>query len=83
NDVIITGVFSYTLDFCNQVSLTNNRGLSHPYRRAFDAKFDTNGNFYNAIQLGQGTELFKDSEMDNAGNIYISKIDANYTHSKI
>lgn len=83
NDVIITGVFSYTLDFFNQVSLTNNSGLTQPYRRAFLAKFDTNGNFYNAIQLGQGTELFKDSEMDNAGNIYISKIDANYTHSKI
>lgn len=83
NDVIVTGVFSYTLDFFNQVSLTNNSGLTQPYRRGFLAKFDTNGNFYNAIQLGQDMEFFKDSEMDNAGNIYISKVHANFAYSKI
>lgn len=83
NDVIVTGVFTYTLDFFNQVSLTNNSGLTQPYPRAFLAKFDTNGNFYNAIQLGQDMEFFKDSEMDNAGNIYISKAHANFVYSKI
>jgi gliding motility-associated-like protein len=83
NDVIVTGVFSYTLDFFNQVSLTNNSGLTQPYPRGFLAKFDTNGNFYNAIQLGQNMEFFKDSEMDNAGNIYISKVHANFEYSKI
>jgi len=83
NDVIVTGVFSYTLDFFNQVSLTNNSGLTQPYPRGFLAKFDTNGNFYNAIQLGQNMEFFKDSEMDNDGNIYISKVHANFEYSKI
>ncbi|MBT2619164.1 T9SS type B sorting domain-containing protein [Chryseobacterium sp. ISL-6] len=83
NTVIVTGVFSYTLNFSNQVQLINNSGNTQPYPRAFIAKFDTNGNFYNAIQLGQNMEFFKDSEMDNDGNIYISKSHANFEYSKI
>lgn len=71
NNVIVTGVYTYDLNFFGTVILTNNSGLTQPYPRGFLAKFDTNGNFYNAIQLGQNMEFFKDSAMDNDGNIYI------------
>lgn len=83
NSVIVTGVYNYNLNFFGLINLTNNSGNTSPYARAFLAKFDTDGNFYNAIQLGQNIENFKDSAMDNDGYIYISKVDANFQYSKI
>lgn len=83
NTVIVTGVYNYNLNFFGTINFVNNSGNTSPYPRAFLAKFDTNGNFYNAIQLGQNIENFKDSAMDNDGNIYISKVDANFQYSKI
>ncbi len=83
NTVIVTGVYNYNLNFFGLINFTNNSGNTSPYARAFLAKFDTDGNFYNAIQLGQNIENFKDSAMDNDGNIYISKVDANFQYSKI
>jgi gliding motility-associated-like protein len=83
NTVIITGVYNYNLNFFGVINFTNNSGITSPYARGFLAKFDTDGNFYNAIQLGQNIETFKDSAMDNDGNIYISKVDANFQYSKI
>lgn len=83
NTVIVSGVYNYNLNFFGLINFTNNSGNTSPYARAFLAKFDTDGNFYNAIQLGQNIENFKDSAMDNDGNIYISKVDANFQYSKI
>lgn len=82
NTLIVTGVYRYNLSFGN-INFINNSGLTSPYARGFLAKYDTDGNFYNAIQLGQNIELFKDTAIDNDGNIYVSKVDANFTFSKI
>lgn len=83
NTVILTGVYNYNLNFFGLINFNNNSGNTSPYARGFIAKFDTDGNFYNAIQLGQNIENFKDSAMDNDGYIYISKVDANFQYSKI
>lgn len=82
NTLIVTGVYRYNLSF-GTINFINNSGLTSPYARGFLAKYDTDGNFFNAIQLGQNIELFKDTAIDNNGNIYVSKVDANFTFSKI
>ncbi len=43
------------------------------YPKAFIAKYDLNGTFLNANFYGDGLISFYDSEIDNLGNIYLSK----------
>lgn len=79
-ELFVTGTFYQNLTFENGVS------FSFPYTdnpRAFIAKYDTNGSFLNAINYGNASNLFRYSEIDNQGNIYLTDSHSNGSFSKI
>ncbi|RRJ89221.1 hypothetical protein EG240_12370 [Paenimyroides tangerinum] len=76
NHLYVTGTFYDTLTFSNGLS------FNFPYTdnpRAFIAKYDTDGNFINAINFGDGEDKFKYSEFDNQGNIYLTRYKDSYS----
>lgn len=80
NQLLITGTFYDNLTFINGLSF-NFPYTDHP--RAFIAKYDTDGNFIDAINYGNGVEDFKCSEFDNQGNIYLTSSHYNSQYSNI
>lgn len=80
NQLFITGTFYDNLTFSN--GLTFNFPYSD-YPRAFIAKYDTNGNFIDAVNQGTGNDIFKYSEIDNQGNIYLTRSHYNRLNSII
>lgn len=80
NQLYVTGTFNENLNF------NNNLTFSLPftnYSRAFIAKYDTDGNLINAINYGNGDDIFKYSEIDNQGNIYLTRSHYNAHNSNI
>jgi gliding motility-associated-like protein len=80
NELYVTGTFHEKLTFNNNVN------FSFPftnYTRAFVAKYNTNGDFINAISHGDGNDIFKCSEIDNQGNIYLTRSHYNGYYSNI
>jgi gliding motility-associated-like protein len=80
NQLFVSGTFYSNLAFSNGLS------FNFPYTnnpRAFIAKYDTNGNFINAINYGNGNDIFKYSEIDNQGNIYLTRSHYNGLNSNI
>ena len=79
NQIFVTGNYFGNLNFNNGVIFNNPINQI----RAFLAKYDTNGNFINAVNHGNGSEIFKYSEIDNQGNIYLTRSNPNATYSSI
>lgn len=80
NQLFVTGTFYDNLTFINGLT------FSFPYTdhpRAFIAKYDTDGNFINAVNQGSGIDDFKYSEIDNQGNIYLTRSHYNGYQSNI
>ena len=80
NQLFVTGTFYDNLTFSNGLT------FSFPYTdhpRAFIAKYDTNGNFINAVCQGNGNDDFKYSEIDNQGSIYLTHSHYNGLNSNI
>src|SRR6218665_462957 len=69
NQLYVTGTFYDNLSFVNGPAF-NFPYTDSPY--AFIAKYDINGNLINAVSHGTGTEMFKFSEIDNLGNVYLA-----------
>jgi gliding motility-associated-like protein len=80
NQLFVTGTFYDNLTFSN--GLTFNFPYTN-YPRAFIAKYDTDGNFINAVYDGNGDDNFKYSEIDNQGNIYLTRSHYNGLNSNI
>ena len=70
NELFVTGTYYDNLTFSNGLNF-NFPYTDHP--RAFIAKYDTDGNFINAISNGNGNDDFKFSEIDNQGSIYLTR----------
>ena len=70
NQLFVTGTFYNNLTFSNGLTF-NFPYTNHP--RAFIAKYDTDGNFINAVNDGNGVDNFKYSEIDSQGNIYLTR----------
>ncbi|AYN03014.1 T9SS type B sorting domain-containing protein [Flavobacterium sp. 140616W15] len=80
NELYITGTFNTDIIF------TSSKSFNLPYTyhsKAFIAKYDTNGNFMDAISHGNGDDIFKYSEIDNQGNIYLTRSHYNAQNSNI
>jgi gliding motility-associated-like protein len=80
NELYVTGTFHENLTFNNNVSF--NFPFTN-YTRAFIAKYNTDGDFINAVSHGNGNDIFKYSEIDNQGNIYLTRSSYNSDHSDI
>ncbi|MFD0992560.1 T9SS type B sorting domain-containing protein [Tenacibaculum geojense] len=78
--LLVTGTFYDNLTFINGLNF-NYPYTDHP--RAFIAKYDTDGNFIDANNYGNGVEDFKYSEFDNQGNIYLTSSHYNSQYSNI
>jgi gliding motility-associated-like protein len=50
---------------------------------SFIAKYDLQGNIIDARIFGNGSQIFKYAEMDNNGNIYLTRNDYNWTSSHL
>jgi len=80
NRLLLTGTFYGNFTFVDGLS------FSYPYTdhpRAFIAKYDTDGNFIDAINYGNGVEDFKYSEFDDQGNTYLTSSHYNGQYSNI
>ena len=80
NQLFVTGTFYDNLTFSNGLTF-NFPYTDHP--RAFIAKYDTDGNFINAVYDGNGNDNFKYSEIDNQGSIYLTSSHYNGLYSNI
>ena len=80
DQLFITGTFAPNLTFSN--GLTLNVPASN-FTGAFIAKYDADGNFINAINFGDGNDIFKYSEIDNQGSIYLTRSRYNGSNSYI
>lgn len=72
NQVFITGTF-YDRLIINNITIYDFPYTDHP--RAFIAKYDTDGNYINAIGHGNGNDTFAYAEIDNQGSIYMTRSD--------
>lgn len=80
NTLLITGTFPTGLTFPNGLS------FSFPYTdhpRAFIAKYNSDGDFIDAVYHGTGIENFMNSEFDSEGNIYLTNIHYNHHYSNL
>lgn len=82
NSHIIQNIFStnneiYITTTCyDHTNINGQINFNFPYTnnpRAIIVKYDLNGSLINANLYGDGQDMFFDSEIDNLGNIYLSK----------
>lgn len=74
NEIYITGTFYDNININGQISF-NFPYTDHP--RAFVAKYDLTGNFINAKYFGDGIDDYISSEIDDVGNVYLTKKNIN------
>jgi gliding motility-associated-like protein len=70
-NVYVTGFFKNTVDFDPGAAVFNMTEMGYGSGDMFISKFDTNGNFIFAKQIGgNGSEIPRGIALDNSGNIY-------------